>query len=60
MSIKNNNTDAATAPGADNAAPVAAAEEQPVRGGSYVRNADGSLTQTEGNRFNTEIMDNQE
>lgn len=31
--------------------PAAAAEEQPARGGSYVRNPDGTLTQTEGHGF---------
>lgn len=62
MAKKTDNQDGANAtiPGADSAAPAAVAEEQPTRGGSFIRNEDGSLTQTEGHGFAPELANNQE
>ena len=57
MARKNTDTGAGTDPldGADQASPagstIPAADAQPMRGGSYMRNDDGSLTQTEGHGF---------
>ncbi len=51
--ISPNEQDGSTAALAGSAAtePVAHEEAQPARGGSYTRNADGTLTQTEGQGF---------
>lgn len=63
MAKKTDGTDGAEGDAANAVAIVPAApvvEAQPSAGGSFTRNADGTLTQTEGHRFAHDVINNQE